>query len=68
MIEIFEKWFTGLTESQKSELIKYIAENKITSLNEGYFSGPSAGGEITKGLFSGPASSQRSCPVCKKPM
>ena len=64
MIEIFENWYKTLTDSQQKELLDYIYNKKITSLNEGFFSGPVA--KLEKGLFTGPYSSRGVCPTCGK--
>lgn len=66
MIDQFEKWYNGLSESQQKELLDHVFNKKIKSLNEGYYSGPI--GKLEKGLFTGPiSSSQRVCPTCGKP-
>ena len=65
MIETFETWYKGLTDDQRKQLLDYIFNNKIKSLNEGFFAGNI--GKLEKGLFSGPISSQRVCPTCGKP-
>jgi len=65
MIETFENWYKGLTEDQKKQLLDYIFNNKIKSLNEGFFAGNI--GQLEKGLFSVPISSQKICPTCGKP-
>lgn len=64
MIETFENWYKGLTEDQKKQLLDYIFNNKIKSLNEGFFAGNI--GKLDRELFSGPISSQRVCPTCGK--
>ncbi len=65
MIQTFESWYQQLTQTQQKELLDYIYNNKIRSLNEGYFSGPI--GKLEKGLFTGPIGSQNVCPTCGKP-
>ncbi|MEZ5044731.1 MAG: hypothetical protein R2828_32845 [Saprospiraceae bacterium] len=65
MIEIFETWYRTLSEDQKKQLLDYIFNNKIKTINEGFFAGNI--GKLERGLFSGPiSSSQRVCPTCGK--
>lgn len=65
-IQEFENWYNRLTERDKSNLLSHILETKITSCNEGVYTGPS--GMVIKGLFAGPSGNSNSdrCPHCGK--
>ncbi|NOW94174.1 hypothetical protein FHW89_000821 [Mucilaginibacter sp. SG564] len=65
MIQKFLLWYNALTEAQQKEILDYIFNNQIKSLNEGLYTGPST--RLEKGLFTGPLSSQNGCPTCKRP-
>jgi hypothetical protein len=65
MLQKFLLWYNALTEAQKKEILDYLYNNDIKSLNEGLFTGPFA--KLEKGLFTGPIGSQKVCPTCKRP-
>ena len=65
MLEKFKMFFNALNETDKKEAINYILTSEnITSLNEGFYTGPSK--KIEKGLYTGPLSSSSKCPTCGK--
>lgn len=65
MVQKFLTWYNALPDAQQKEILDYLFNNEIKSLNEGLFSGPM--GKLEKGLFTGPVNSQNTCPTCRRP-
>ncbi len=61
--DTFDDWFKKLTPTDQQALLKHIKDKYFSTLNEGYYGGPST----TRGYYSGPSAGNAVCPTCKRP-